>query len=379
MAIRFPTWTGRAALAVVGLFILLVAVSSWLHANAIRAELMVPLAASTDFDLVVESNEAGRATVNRTPASDKEGIWGLEGPRAYAQLSTIVRVTETTVERGIRALESEFAPGDAARIDADAFAGDPETAHGFGWESRRIPSDIGPHPAWFVDGRRATWVIFVHGRGDDRLEESLRILPSLVEQGFPVLSIAFRNDVGATSNESGLRYWGLEEWRDLDAAVGLGVLQGAKDFVVIGSGFGTSVVSTFLHESENVGLVKGVVFDSPILDIEAVAIRYAQDRGTPAPIAWLGRKLVSLRFGMDWNELDQFDRTDQFDVPILLLYGAKDPHTDVSDFERFANLMPDLVVTERFEQAGHTDLWNIDSTRYEEAISEFLLLTAGSE
>ena len=94
MAIRFPTWTGRAALAVVGLFILLVAVSSWLHANAIRAELMVPLAASTDFDLVVESNEAGRATVNRTPASDKEGIWGLEGQRAYAQLSTIVRVTE---------------------------------------------------------------------------------------------------------------------------------------------------------------------------------------------------------------------------------------------------------------------------------------------
>ena len=379
MAIRLPTWTGRAALAAAGLLMFLVGGSSWLHANAIRAELMVPMAASTDFDLVVVSNEAGRATVNRTPASDEEGIWGLEGIDAYAQVSTIVRVTDTTVERGVRAMESEFAPGDMARMDTDAFAGDPETAHGFGWESRRIPADIGPHPAWFVDGRRATWVIFVHGRGDDRLEESLRILPSLVEQGFPVLSIAIRNDVGATANESGLRYWGLEEWRDLDAAVGLGILQGAKDFVVIGSGFGASIVSTFLHESENVGLVKGVVFDSPILDLEAVAIRYAQDRSTPAPIAWVGRRLVSLRFGMEWNELDQFDRIDQFDVPILLLYGAKDPHTDVSDFERFSNLIPNLVATERFEQGGHTDLWNIDSTRYEEAISEFLLLTAGSE
>ncbi len=379
MAFRFPTWTGGAALTVTGLLIFMVGVFSWLHANAIRAELMVPLAASVEFDLVVESNEAGRATVNRTPESDREGVWGLEGTDAYAQVSTIVRVTDSTVERGIRAMDSEFAPGDVARMDPDGFTGDPETALGLGWESRRIPADIGPHPAWFVDGRRATWVIFVHGRGDDRLEESLRILPSLVEQGFPVLSISFRNDVGATANVSGLRYWGLEEWRDLDAAVGLGVLQGAKDFVVIGSGFGASIVSTFLHESESVGLIKGVVFDSPILDIEAVAVQYAQDRGTPAPIAWIGRKLVALRFGMDWSELDQFERSDQFDVPILLLYGAKDPHTEVSEFERFSSKIPDLVVTERFEQGGHTDLWNIDSVRYEAAIAEFLLLTAGSE
>ena len=38
-------------------------------------------------------------TVDRTSESDREGVWGLEGENAYAQVSTIVRVTETTVER----------------------------------------------------------------------------------------------------------------------------------------------------------------------------------------------------------------------------------------------------------------------------------------
>lgn len=379
MAFRFPAWTGRGALAVVALLVALFCLFAWLHANAIRSDLLIPNAADDEHDLVVERYEAGRAVVTRTPESDRQGTWGLEGDDAYAQMSTIVRVTDTTVERGVRSLVSEFAAGDLARIDADAYTGDPGTAHGFSWEELRIPSDIGPHDGWFVDGRRATWVIFVHGYGNDRLEESLRVIPSLVEQGFPVMAITIRNDVNATPSESGLRYWGLEEWKDVDAAVELGVRKGAKDFVVIGSGYGASVVSTFLHESPNVDLVKGVIFESPVLDIEQVAIDYAADKGTPGLIAWFGRRLVALRFGMDWGALDQLGRASEFDVPILLLYGAKDPVTSVAAFEDFAEAIPHLVIPERFEQAGHADLWNIDSERYETAIAEFLLQTAGAE
>jgi pimeloyl-ACP methyl ester carboxylesterase len=379
MAIGFPPWTGRAALAFAGALIALFFIFGWLHANAIRSDLLIPKAESVDFDLVVERFEAGRVVVPRTAESDRQGIWGLEGADAYAQMSTIVRVTDTTVERGARSLLSELVAGDAVRVDPDAFAGDPETAHGLTWEQLRIPSDIGPHDGWFVDGRRATWVIFVHGQGDDRLEESLRVIPSLVEQGFPVLAITIRNDVNATSSESGLRYWGLEEWRDLDAAVELGVRKGAKDFVVFGSGYGASIVSMFLHESSNVDFINGVVFESPVLDIEQTAVDYARERGTPPSIAWVGRRLVALRFGMDWGALDQMSRASEFDVPILLLYGAKDPVTDVGVFEDFADAIPHLVIPQRFEQGGHTDLWNVDSERYEAAIAEFLLQTAGPE
>ncbi len=379
MAIRIPTWTGRAILGLVGAVFILVLVLSWMHANALRSALMVPLADNPAFDLTVASNGAGRIVVDRTDQTIREGVWGLEGAEAYAQVSTIVRVTEDSVERGVLPMVGEFAEGDAASIDTDAYTGDPESALGIGWEPLRTPSDIGPHDAWFVDGRRATWVIFVHGRGNDRLDESLRVLPSLVELGFPVLSISYRNDVNATPSESGLRYWGIEEWHDLDAAVQLAVRKGAKDVVIIGSGFGASIVSMFLHQSEVVDLVKGVIYDSPVLDIESVAVDYAGDEGTPAVVSWLGRNLASIRFGLDWAALNQIARAGEFDVPILLMYGAKDPVTDVAQFEAFSSAIPSLVTTETFAQGGHADLWNVDASRYESTIADFLLETVGPE
>lgn len=379
MAIRIPPWTGRALLGAFGVLVVVWAGAGWMHANAIREDLMIASDHRSAFDLVILSNEAGRVVVNRTDESDREGVWGLEGDDAYAQVATIVRVTDVDVERGVRSLDGELGPSDRARIDTDAFTGDPLSAHGIGWEPARAPSDIGPHPAWFVDGRRSTWVIFAHGRGNDRLGESLRIIPGLVEQGFPVLAITYRNDQGATRNDSGLRFWGLEEWRDLDAAVELGVRKGAKDFVIVGSGFGAEVVSMFLHESERVDLVRGVIFDSPVLDLEAVARQYASDEGTPWFVSWVGRRLVSIRFGMDWGELDQQARVAEFDVPILLMYGANDSVTSTEEFERFSDAIPHLVVPERFEQGGHTDLWNIDSDRYESSIAEFMLQVVGPE
>jgi hypothetical protein len=379
MAFRIPRWTGRAALGLIGVIVLLWFVAAWFHANAIRADLMVPMGNDTPFDVAVVSNEAGRAVITRTDETERVGFWGLETKDAFAQVGTIVRVTDDTVERGIQDQISTIAAGDAARINVDAYTGNPESAHGLAWDTLRSPSDIGPQPAWFVDGRRATWVIFVHGKGNDRLAESLRIMPALVKQGFPVMAVTIRNDVGATPNDSGLRYWGLEEWRDIDAAIDLGVRKGAKDFVIIASGYGASVASMFLNESQMVDLVKGVVFDSPVLDIEPVAEKYASDHGTPGIVAWLGRRLVAVRFGLDWRALDQLRRSDEFDVPILLLYGAQDPVTPVETFERFATLRPDIVIPDRFEQGGHADLWNIDPTRYENAIEAFLLTTAGPE
>lgn len=379
MAVRIPRWTGRALLGLLGVIALFLLAASWFHANAIRADLMVPMGDQTPFDVAVVSNDAGRVVIGRTDATERVGTWGLETAGGYGQVGTIVRVTGDTVERGFQSQVPSIEPGDLARIDVDTYSGDPETAHGLSWESLRSPSDIGPQPAWFVDGRRATWVVFVHGKGNDRLTESLRLMPSLVKQGFPVMSVTLRNDVGATPNESGLRYWGLEEWKDIDAAIDLGVRKGARNFVIIASGYGASVASMFLHESQMVDLVTGVVFDSPVLNIEPVAEAYAADHGTPGIVAWLGRRLVSLRFGMDWGALDQLARADEFDVPILLLYGAQDPVTPPDTFERFASARPDLVVADRFEQGGHADLWNIDSVRYETSIADFLEATAGPE
>ncbi len=379
MTFRFPPWIPRLLLVVAGLVTFAWLVVGWFHANAIREEFLIPRPQQDGYPLTVVSNEAGRVVLPRTHESTREGVWGLETEDAYAQVSTIVRITQNDVERGILAMEGTVEAQDAARMDVDAYTGDPLAAHGLGFDTFAIPADIGPHPYWFVDGRRSTWVIFVHGRGVDRRTESLRVIPTLVEQGFPVVSMTYRGDVDATPSESGMRLWGLDEWRDLEAAVTVAQRKGARDVVIIGSGYGASIVSMFLHESTAIDAVRGVVYDSPVIDLEGVVRRWGAQRGVPGPVAWLGRALTRIRFGMEWELLDQLERAGEFDVPMLLLVGADDPVTPVAESTDFAERLGDLVRFERFEQGEHADLWNVDRDRYERVLGEFLLEVVGPE
>lgn len=379
MARSFPIWTLRVAVGVIAVLSVVWVVASWFHANAIRSEFLIPASHVDGPEFEALSVDAGRVVLPRAPETVREGVWGMRAADAYAQVSTIVRITPDNVERGVRMLDGEVATGDLVRMDIDAFTGDPLTSHSIGFEDLVIPADIGPHPGWFVDGRRSTWILFVHGRGDERLAESLRIIPSLVEAGYPIMVMAYRNDVGATASDGGMRLWGLEEWMDVDAAIALGQRRGARDFVVVGSGFGASVVSMFLHESDQIAAVRGVIYDSPVIDFEDVVRKWSGDAGTPRPVGWLGRRLATVRFGVDWRDLDQTRRVDEFDVPMLIMVGGEDTVSDPDATRVFADAMGDQVAFTRFEQGGHTDLWNIDQNRYEATVRNWLLDLIGTE
>jgi hypothetical protein len=162
----------------------------------------------------------------------------------------------------------------------------------------------------------------------------------------------------------------LTEWRDLDAAVRLAEREGARDYFLVGHDLGAEVVSMFLHESDRVGNVLGVVFDSPYLDLEG-SMHY--DSGPVARfVGELGQQLSRIRFGMEWSELDQVARADQFDVPILALHGARDEESPIEITEAFAAARPDIVRFLRFEQGAHGDLWNVDTARYESEVMSFI-------
>jgi pimeloyl-ACP methyl ester carboxylesterase len=379
MDFRLSPWVIRPLLLVAAFVVFVFLVLGWMHSNAIREEFLLPQSDIDEYPLTVQSNDAGRVVITRTPESERPGVWGLESPDAYAQVSTIVRIGDDSVERGVAEADGEISANDAVRMDIDAYPGDPLLAHGLGFEDFAIPSDIGPHPAWFIDGRRSTWMIFVHGTGTDRLGESLRVIPRLVEQGYPVLSMAYRGDVGATPSETGMRMWGLTEWKDVDAAISAAQRRGAKDFVVIGSGAGASVVASYLHMADDISPVRAVIYDSPVLDLEGVVERWARESGIPSPVSWLGRVLTRLRFGMEWGELNQIERADEFDIPMLLLIGESDPVTPTDEYLTFAEMLGDLAVTERFVQGRHTDLWNIDVNRYLDTVEDFLLQIIGPE
>ena len=313
----------------------------------------------------------------RTAQTEQEGIWGLAGRQAYGQLLTIVALDEERVERGYLALEGDFAVGDRVHIDQYAYSGDPATALAITFDDVRVVGQLGSYPAWFVDGDRDLWVISVHGRGVDERRQVLRVLPMLVAEEVPVLAASYRNDRGAPGSPSGLRSWGPEEWPDLEAAIQFAVEEGAEEVVILAYGFGAEIVSVFLHESDLLPIVRGVIFDSPVLDLEAAVDRYLSERGFPGLIASAATAITRLRYGVEWKDLDQVARAAQFDVPVLLMHGSSDEIAPLSTAEAFAAARPDLVTLEVFPGAGHELLWNADRNRYERLVREFLGPPAG--
>ncbi|NNF63862.1 MAG: alpha/beta fold hydrolase [Acidimicrobiia bacterium] len=368
---------GQPVLVVLIVLSLLVAVGGgWWASNVLRDELLVPHAAPVVPDLDVLAVGSGRVVLSRTDLSETEGIWGLASPTAYGQVSTVASVTDDRVERILREFDGEFVAGDRVAMDAYAFAGDPLEAHGVAFEDVVVSGDVGFFPAWLVPGRSTTWVIFVHGKGVDERRQVLRSLPALRETGMPILAATYRNDDNAPRSESGFRSWGLSEWRDIEAAMDFGLLQGAEDFVLIGHSGGAEIISTLLHESEKVGLVRSVVFDSPVLSLETVADEIFERRNVPSVFRSFAKRLVSLRFNIDWARLDQVERAAEFDVPILIFHGTEDEIAPIEVSEAMAAAIPDLVTLEQTD-TGHLYSWNRDPVRYEEVLLRFLAATTG--
>lgn len=372
-----PSWFGRAFAGLALLLVIAAFVAVWLHANWIRTDLLVPQPHDVGEEVEVMSIGGGRVVLPRSEATERDGVWGLRSPSAYGQIGDVIRIGETDVERSLRTLTGSFSAGQTATIDQDAFPEDPETAHGIGFEDVNVPGELGPQRAWMIEGRRDTWIVFAHGEGTDRQTQALRLIPTLVEQGFPIAVVTYRNDTTAPPSPDGLRRWGLEEWRDVDAALVSAERKGAEGFVLFGFDLGAEVVSMVLHESEYAGRVRAVILDSPVLDLE----RLVDEHTTvlPAPIAEAGQQLAAVRFGVEWRYLDQIERADEFDVPFLVLHGVDDRVVPYASSQEFADRRPDLVELARFEQGGHGDLWNIDPLRYEAVVTDFLVRVIGPE
>ena len=64
---------------------------------------------------------------------------------------------------------------------------------------------------------------------------------------------------------------------------------------------------------------------------------------------------------------------------MLVLHGAANEEVPIVLSEEFVAALPELARLERFEQAGHGDLWNTDRSRYEQVVSDYLSQIAGPE
>lgn len=149
-----------------------------------------------------------------------------------------------------------------AMIDHWMYDGDPKTALGLPFQDVSYPSEVGPMPAWLVPGTspKSTWVIGVHGRNADKAE-TFRVMRTVHALGMPMLSIAYRNDVGAPPSQDRRNHLGDKEWHDVVSAMGYARAHGATGVVLYGWSMGGAMAMTTLQRDPS--FVRGVVLDSP--------------------------------------------------------------------------------------------------------------------
>jgi alpha-beta hydrolase superfamily lysophospholipase len=356
----------------------------WMYSGDIRAGALESRPPSPPGLVTEVLAVSGRSiTLARDPASPEDlttaGTWGLRWAGGYGQLGAVLSLRPDRVERAFTRLQGRPPRvGERSGVDAHAWPADPAVAAGRPVREVSYPSPLGPAPAWLVEGRRDTWVILVHGYNAARAE-TLRILAVAAREGYSALAVGYRNDPGAPRSPDGLRRWGATEWRDLEAATRYALDRGAASVVLAGFSMGGAVVASFLLSSPLAVRVRGVVLDSPALDLGEVIDLGAGDRelpvvGTPLPAALTvaAKGIAGVRYDLDWGQLDYVDRAGRLTTPMLVFHQTGDPTVPVATSEALAAARADLVTFERFAGDGHVQSWNTDRARYERALRAFL-------
>jgi len=177
--------------------------------------------------------------------------------------------------------------------------------------------------AVLVRGSSNTWAVLFHGK-NAAPRETLRMTEPLWDAGFTVLAIAHRNDEGQPGDPSKLHRYGTTEWEDLDGEGAYALAGGAGRVVLGGLSTGGAVALSFLERSDIADSVVGVVLDAPQHPFGATVDHNAAARslpvgGLPVPptLTWFAKVIGSLRFGVDWGEIDYVSRAERLEVPIL--------------------------------------------------------------
>jgi uncharacterized protein len=353
--------------AVVALLALLVgAAASWHFSSAV----LVPNHRSWPEDVTVEALSPREIVLSRSQESERPGVYGVVWQAGHGVLGAVTGEDDDTVTRRLRDVRGYLAPGMKVAIDSQVYAGDPGQALGLPFAAVRIPSELGPMPAWLVPGRGDTWAIVVHGINDNP-EVGLRILPTLRRAGLPSLSIAYREDLGAPPSPDGFHHMGLTEWRDLEAATRYALSRGARRLVLIGYSMGGSLVTQLMQRSPLAPRVAGLVLDAPALDWQEILSFNATEMGLPGFMAWPVEWAIGARIDADWESLDAVEHPEDFQLPILLFHGTEDDVVPISTSDEFAAELPQ-VTYHRAPRAGHTEAWNVDPPLYEARLIRFL-------
>ncbi|MFB7614140.1 alpha/beta hydrolase [Kitasatospora sp. NPDC056181] len=323
--------------------------------------------------VLVKALASGRVTFTRSPESIRPGRWAVEwGDGGHAVVEEVLHEDAQGVTRRlVRADRGTLTSGTVVRFTPRVHTGDPTTALGLPFSETAAAGELGALPAWYLDGKRGTWVVLVHGSGADR-QQVLPVLPLLDRLGLPALAVTYRGDAGAPASPDGLDHFGETEWRDVEAAVRLALDSGAGRVVLYGWSLGATIALQTAARSAWASSVSSLILDSPVLDLPATARRGAARSGYRGTAAELGALAVEGRTGVDLADFARIADGTDLRVPTLVLHGPDDPVAPWRAAARLAGRRSDVVSLQPVPGGDHAALWNADPARYEEQLRRWL-------
>lgn len=307
----------------------------------------------------------------------KTGRYNLLWDGGTGALGELLEDDGGRVVRTFRLQDGELPEaGTPARLDHFIYHQDPASDLGLDYEALQLDGPVGSLQAWWLEQSGDVAVLMLHGRRRGRLAETLRFLPSLQQQGYPVLALAYRNHDQSAMSPDGFYHYGASEWQD--ALVGLEQLRrlGYERYLLYGISMGGAValeLTKVLRERGDT-LPEAIILDSPLLDTQSVMAQGARNMGIPLaePLTRWAMWIAGLRAGVDWRSLDQRRTGTDLGVPLLLIHGSDDQTVPVSLADTFAQAWQSSLRYERVEGADHVDAWNEDPQRYERWLEAFL-------
>ncbi len=339
---------------------------------------------------VIREGRALQVILAATPDSTVDGVYGFffDGGRGHARIGRILSYSpaERTVLREVEHVYS----GDMTAARRGWWSGatypDP-AALGLPVEDVLIDVDAGTAPAWLVRATPAAedlapdvWAIMVHGRGATR-QEGLRALRTARELGMSSLLISYRNDGLAPSASDGRYGLGSTEWRDVEAAIGYALEQGAREVVLFGWSMGGAICLQTADLSRHRHLIRAMVLDAPVIDWVNVLAHHAELNRIPSSVGRygqlmlshrLGRRLTGLAAPVDLKAMDWVLRAVELRTPTLIVHSVDDEYVPFGPSAALAEKNPEMVTFEPFDRALHTKEWNVDPERWERQVAAWL-------